>query len=56
MARMLFVSFARYHRHTFPAVMHILCLFYPYSSVPSLKATSILRVYTTQEEKKHIDA
>ena len=57
MARMLFVSFARYHRHTFPAVMHIfVSVFILIPLYLPLKATFILRVYTTQEEKKHIDA
>ncbi|WP_205514715.1 hypothetical protein [Morganella morganii] len=57
MARMLFVSFARYHRHTFPAVMHIfVSVFILIPLYLPLRATSILRVYTTQEEKKHIDA
>lgn len=65
MARLLFVFFARYHRPAFPAVMHIfmsvfiltkkrlnntILLYLP------LRATSILRVYIKQEEKKHIDA
>lgn len=54
---MLFVYFARYHRHTFPAVMHIfVSVFILIPLYLPLKATSILRVYTTQEEKKHIDA